>query len=416
LKLKPRLGTRASEAGVVLAGNVLARGLGFLFPIVLATAIAKQDFGTVYFFIITGFFVSELVLTGFPTATTRFIAAEGPQGPWLSSAIVGGLPLLLVSVTAGEALAVLADAPSGLMWMVVCGLTIDAYYFGLLRGYKRFGLLATYRVTANLAQLGLLVGAIFAGVESIPVVVAIYSGVYLIPIAAIELFDGPLRRALRGAVRPDRERVRQLTRFALPALVTGTAYAGITHTDVLFVRLLAPDVLADYAAARSLAQPVLLVPFAIGIVMLPAVASAGDRARWRMLGRALTVATLVGAGSVAAYLLAGEAVVDLVLPDKYHRTAETLPVLAGALALFGVYSMLSQFWLGIGRPGPPAVAITVGALVAIGLQFVLTPEHGTIGAASACACGAACALVGLGTLTARMRLRERANPALAGAT
>jgi O-antigen/teichoic acid export membrane protein len=414
-RLAPRLGNLWSEAGVVLAGNVLARGLGFLFPIVLARAIAKDDFGTVYFFIMTGFFVSELVLTGFPTAATRFMAAEGTEGPWLSSAIVGGLPLLAVSVAAGEALAALAHAPSGLMWMVVCGLTIDAYYFGLLRGYRRFKLLATYRVSANLAQLVLLVGAIVAGLDSIAVVVAIYSFVYLVPIVVIEPFARPLWHALHGALRPDRERVRRLTRFALPALVTGTAYAGIIHTDILFVRLLAPDVLSDYAAGRSLAQPVLLVPFAVGIVMLPAVASAGERERWRLLGRALSVAIVFGALSVVVYATAGKAVVDLILPASYHRTAGTLPVLATALALFGVYSMLSQFWLGIGRPGPPALAIAAGALVAIGLQFVLTTAHGAIGAASACACGAAFALVLLGTATVRLRARGTVAPTHAGA-
>ena len=36
--MRRRLGSLWSEAGVVLAGNVLARGLGFLFPLVLARA------------------------------------------------------------------------------------------------------------------------------------------------------------------------------------------------------------------------------------------------------------------------------------------------------------------------------------------------------------------------------------------
>jgi O-antigen/teichoic acid export membrane protein len=410
--MRRRLGGMWSEAGVVLAGNVLARALGFLFPIVLARAVTKDDFGTVYFFIGTGFFVSELVLSGFPTAMTRYLAADGERGPWLSSALAGGVPLLLVSIAAGEALAALAGAPPGLMWMVVCGLTLDAYYFGLLRGLRRFKLLASYRVSANLTQIVLLLVAIAADVDSTAAAVAIYSFVYLIPIAVIEAWKGPLRRALRGGLRPQRSRIRVLARFALPALVSGTAYAALTHADLLFVGLLADSALPDYAAARSLAQPLMLVPYAIAIVMLPAVASAPDRERWGMLRRALGATVVVGGVAFGAYVVAASALVEAIMPAAYDRAAESLPVLAGALALMGVYTVLSQWWLGIGRAATPAAALSFGALVAIGLQFVLTPAHGAVGAAVAGACGVACALGVLGLATARTRARGRDKPAL----
>lgn len=411
--MRGRPGGVWSEAGVVLAGNVLARGLGFLFPIVLARAVTKDDFGTVYFFIGTGFFVSELVLTGFPTAMTRYLAAGGERGPWLSSALAGGIPLLVVSIAAGEALAALAGAPPGLMWMVVCGLTLDAYYFGLLRGLRRFKLLASYRVSANLAQIVLLLAAIAAGVDSTAAAVAIYSFVYLIPIAVIEAWKAPLRRALRAGLRPQRSRVRTLARFALPALVSGMAYAALTHADLLFVGLLAESALPDYAAARSLAQPLMLVPYAIAIVMLPAVASAAERERWGMLARALGATVVVGGVAFGAYVAAASTLVEAIMPGSYARAAESLPVLAGALALMGVYTVLSQWWLGIGRAGTPAAALSFGAFVAIGLQFVLTPAHGAEGAAAAGACGVACALGALGVATARTRARDRDKPALA---
>ena len=413
--LSARVGSLWSEAGVVFSGNVVARGLGFLFPIVLAHALAKDDFGTVYFFIGTGFFVGELVLAGFPTAMTRFIAAEGSRQAWLSSALAGGLPLLLVSVVLGELVAAAADAPRGLMWMVICGLTIDAYYFALLRGLRSFKLLAGYRVSANLAQLALLLAAIAAGLDSTATAVAIYSFVYLVPIAVIEVLRSPIRRTLRGAVRPDRPHLRRLARFALPALVSGCAYAALVQGDVLFVKLLAPEDLADYAAARSLAQPMLLVPYAIAIVMLPAVASAGEGRRWGMLARALRVTALIGALLTGAYFAGASLLVRLVLPADFTETADILPLLAAGLAGIGLCSVLAQWWMGIGRPGPPALALTVGAAVAIGLQYLLTPAHGGVGAAAAVAGGIGAALLTLGAATARGRLLERQGEPVASA-
>ncbi len=400
-----RFGSLWSEAGVVLAGNVLARALGFLFPLVLARVIAKDDFGTVYFFIGTGYFVGEL--TGFPTAMTRFIAAEGPSGAWLSSALTGGAPLIALSLVIGELLSNTADAPPGQMSMVIVGLTLDAYYFGLLRGLKRYKLLASYRVSANLAQILLLVGAILLGIKSPMVAIAIYSFVYIVPIAAIELLRHPLHDALRGTLRPDRDRVWRLTKFALPAFLSGTAAAGLTQADLLFVRLLAPDALPDYAAARSLVQPVMLAPYAIAIVMLPAVASAVERERWRLLARALGVTTLLGVLSVGVYLVAGTWMVDTILPASYGDATNALVLLAAGLSGMGVYSVLSQWWMGMGRPGPPAIALTLGALVAIGLQYALTPDHGAVGAAVSLIGGVAFALVALGAATLRVRARSR---------
>ena len=68
------------------------------------------------------------------------------RASWVSSALVAGLPLAGVSLLAGAALALAADAPPGLMALMVAGLSLDAYYFGLLRGLRRFGMLAAYRV------------------------------------------------------------------------------------------------------------------------------------------------------------------------------------------------------------------------------------------------------------------------------
>ena len=65
--------------------------------------VSRDDFALVYLFITTGFFVGELVLAGFPTSLTRYLAAPGAsdRGSWFLSGLVAGLPLLLLSLGAG---------------------------------------------------------------------------------------------------------------------------------------------------------------------------------------------------------------------------------------------------------------------------------------------------------------------------
>ena len=174
---------------------------------------------------------------------------------------------------------------------MIVGLTIDAYYFSALRGLGRFSLLVGYRIGANLAQILALIVAWWLGVASVPLAVGIYALTYLIPIALIEVRPGPVRAILGGVARPRRSLMGPLTRFAIPALVSGTAYAAILGLDVYWVRILAPDHLADYSAARALAMPMSLVPFAIGVVLLPRVAATDTARRWRLLRQAMLATT-----------------------------------------------------------------------------------------------------------------------------
>jgi O-antigen/teichoic acid export membrane protein len=398
-----------SSVTLVLVGEAFTRALGFLFPLVLAHGLSKADFALVYFFINTGFFVAEPVLTGYPTALIHFVALHHrARAAWLTSALLGGIPLLLLSITVGELMAKSADAPPVLMSVVVVGLTIDAYYYSALQGLRRFPLLPTYRGSANLTQLLLLLAAIESGMVSVPLAVGIYSLVYLVPIIVLEARFGLVRNLLRHEdARPTYDHAKSLTRFAIPALVAGTAYAAVFSLDSFFVRLFAPNALADYAAAKTLLQPMGLIPFAIGIVLFPQVSAAPPDRRWRLLVRGLRVVAAVEAVAICAYLLLAPMAVGLFFPPSFHAAATPLRLLAPAAALMGCYHILSQWWLGNGRPLVPATSLTVGALACIGCHVLLTSRYGAIGAALSTICGIGIATVILGTTTGRLAVRRR---------
>ena len=385
---------------VVFVGNVVARGLGFLFPLVLARVTEREEFALVYFYVNTGYFVGELVLAGYPTALTRHLAAPGglARGTWVSAALVGGIPMLAGSFVVALIVAGSADASPLLLGLVVVGLSIDAYYFAALRGIARYGLLVGYRIAANLAQILLLLLAAALGIASIELAVAIYALVYLVPIVLIEASLAPIR-SLFPAGATVRGPLRSLTRFAVPALVSGTAYAAIQGLDVFFVRLLAAPGLPDYAGARALAAPMSLVSFAIGVVLLPEVAASDPATRIRLLARALLVAVALGVVAVAGYVVAGPAVTALVYPASFRGIPAILPWLAAAMGVTGTYSVLSQWWMGTGRPWPPAAALTVGAIVAVVAHWTLDPLVGAVGGAWSMAIGGLTAFALLGALT-----------------
>jgi O-antigen/teichoic acid export membrane protein len=402
-----------SSATLVLVGQAVTRALGFLFPLVLAHGVSKLDFALVYFFISTGFFVAEPVLTGYPTALVHFIALHRrSRAAWVTSALLGGIPLVVLSITVGEIMAKSADAPPVLMSIVVIGLTIDAYYFAVLQGLRRFPLLPIYRGSANLIQLLLLLAAIEAGLVSVAVAVAIYSLVYLVPITVLEIRLGVIRNLfLHEEVRPTYAQTKSLTKFAIPALIAGTAYAAVFNLDSYFVQLFAPNALADYGAAKTLLQPMGLIPFAIGIVLFPQVSAAPPDQRWQLLGRGLRVVAAVEGVAICVYLLLASVAVNFVFPPSYQAAATSLRLLAPAAAMMGCYHILSQWWLGNGRPLVPATSLSVGALVCIGCHIVMTSRYGAAGAALSNTCGIAIASVILGTITGRAAFRRRREAA-----
>jgi O-antigen/teichoic acid export membrane protein len=142
-----------------------------------------------------------------------------------------------------------------------------------------------------------------------------------------------------------------------------------------------------------------LVPFAIGVVLLPRVAAADPGSRGGLLARALTIGIGLNALAVVGYVALGPLVSSIVYPASFTGIPEVLPWLAVAMGVTGAYSILSQWWMGTGRPIPPAVALSIGAAAAVMAHLVFDPTFGSIGAAWAMGLGSAIALGVLGTAT-----------------
>jgi O-antigen/teichoic acid export membrane protein len=398
------IASAARSSAIVFVGNLVARGLGFLFPVVIARSLDRADFAVAYFVISAGFAIGELVLAGYPIALTRYLAAGRAEGGTLVTATLAGLPLLALSLLVGELIAMASGIPAGLLSVVIIGLSIDAYYFATLRGLRRFGLLVGYRILASADKISLVLAATLLGLASLTTVVLIYAGVYLIAIVVVETIARPGTTLLATGVSVSRAHLNQLTRYAGLTLVSGTAYAALLGLDVLFVQLFAPAQVADYGAARALAMPMTLASFAVGIVLMPHVAGSAPAEQRILLWRAAAVTFAFALAGVLGYVVAAPIVVPIVFPATYAGAVSILPPLAAAIGILGIYSIMTQWWLGIGRPAVPALALIGGAAVATGAHLLVTARFGGTGAAASMGIGGVTAIGLLGVPTIR-RLR-----------
>ncbi len=116
-----------------------------------------------------------------------------------------------------------------------------------------------------------------------------------------------------------------------------------------------------------------------------------------------------------AYFLIGPTLVERILPPSYAAAVEPLSVLVPSVAVIGVYSILSGWLLGIGRPWTAALCLATGATVTIIGHTLLTSEYGAVGAGVAMGIGATTALL-LASLASWRILRSGNPPSVAGAS
>jgi O-antigen/teichoic acid export membrane protein len=406
-RLKRPVRTATAVVGLTLVG----RALGFLFPVLILREFDTQAAGLAYFLINTAYFVVQPISGGPAIAMIRPIAASGSepeQAQWFHAATITVFPAVLISVLIGVLLCLTSAAPVPPMLILIAGLTTDAMYFQLLTAHRRYVEAATYRLVANVAQLLALLAMLFVGLHSVIGAVIIFSSSYLAGIFFTEIVRPTLLSVLRLKAKATRSQRRILLITAIPTSLTGLAYSGLTGLDTYIVRLIHPDVVATYGAAKALTAPVLLVSLALTTMIQPEIArrSKGDAALARH--RLIRVASLGVVGAVAAsWALAGFAI-TVIYGARYPEATMALRWLATGTAILGFTTLLQSWCWARAQYLVPLVSLGCGAAVALIADLLLVPSLKATGGGVAMSLGSATSAV-LIVLLSRPTQRDAGN-------
>lgn len=206
-----------------------------------------------------------------------------------------------------------------------------------------------------------------------------------------------LRRGFWPIRRPDGESsedLRVIGRLALPLLL-GVAFSQVSElADNFFASGLEEGAVAARSYARRIADlPVLLIPYALGIVAFPHMASLASRGQssqlFKFLGRATrALAALFSYLAVATVLLA-EPIVALLLQrgafDAADRalTAAPLALYGVGLVTFAVEVLVVNTFFSLGDTRRPVLWGICGVVLNIALTAVLIGPLGVSGVAAA---------------------------------
>lgn len=384
------------------AATLFDRLLGFLLLPVLTRAISPADFGLWTQTAVAAGMLVPVVLFGLPTAIVNFFSGEGAdrRGALLRLA---ALPLGLGAVTAAvlwvaatwASRLVYGDAAhAALVTMLIGLLCADAaaeYALAGLRAARRIGAIALAMAARSVLRYAAVLWLVRDGHAPLTAWFADYVlAQAALAAALVGLAAFGLPRAAPGAAARPAPSLRAVLGFSAPLVLLAMFTAANAFIDrFVLVHLLGLDAVAVYAASASLAAIPAAFYSVLGYTLFPTLARAWQDGRRDalapLLGRAVEVFLFLCLPVAAFVAAAGTGVLPLLSTADYRPPAAVFVLLGLSVAAFGVYQIVLYPLLLDGR-SPQVLGLTLGAAATnLGLNLMLAPALGLVGAAAAAA-------------------------------
>jgi len=286
--------------------------------------------------------------------------------PWLAAQLLNSAsPAAVSAVRLAAVLALLQDlAVPGLAW---------------LRAENHPALFSLLSVGNLLVTAGaniVLVGALGMGVSGSLIATGVGSALVIACTLPLIL--------VRAGLRLQLEMARALVAFGAPHALNVIAGWVLQLSDrYLLEHFASLTQVAGYSVAYSLGgilSAIIISPFSLAwwVLMYPIAQRHDARRLFRLIFRWFSIVLLFATFGLS---LGGISVLDLFFPVSYHADAPIIPLVALATMFNGVFLVVS---LGVSLRGKTWLAslyFVVSALINVGLNLLLIPHYGALGAA-----------------------------------
>lgn len=374
---------------------VVALGIG---TIVVARTGGAADVGVLALLRVIPGLVGVLAACGLPGAMGYFLAGPQRAEPAL-------WPTILVVLGAGMAVGVAAwfvlmpvihhvvMGTTTTLVMVLAGVSVatqlpvavgkaslqgldDQHGANIVTGAEEAAFLPAFAVVYLLGLRGPL----------LLVVVLIVADVVVAAGAWVRLGRQVHRRGMRLGGRPDRELGRQILSFGIRGQVGGVVGLLNLRLDFLILGALAgPGPLGVYAVASKFAELVKVPALAVTWVSYPRIARRGPLSSARAVRHQLPWLLALGVVGAAVVAVAAGPLLPASYGSEFAESVLPAVVIVVGLAASPAGGLASGYLLGTSRPGTNSVVQGVGLVLTLGLDILLIPSFGILGAAVASA-------------------------------
>jgi O-antigen/teichoic acid export membrane protein len=380
-----------ARSSAILFGSSLVGNAGyFVSVLMLARTLGASGRGSIAFVIVTCLIVARVVSLGLGEATTVF-AAQRPaeRGRLLANMVLftAATGALGAAATVGLLVAAEDARPEGIggielvaIALGIAGSAISVANWGFLQGAGRFPALSALTAISPWAY-AVLLAAIWAGP-------GLTIGAAALAWAAHAWFDALVGVAVSARKTPLR---RPSRRLAMDALGFGTrAWVGTlagflnARADQLLMAFIATEAaLGVYAVAVNASETLLYLSGALGLALLPRIASAGREERVATTLDAFRRLFLVILAGAAVAALIGPPLLPVLFGAEFSASREPfLLLLPGALG-YAALTVFTNALSGSSAPGRASVASFLALATGVALDLLLIPRYDASGAAAA---------------------------------
>jgi len=382
------------DSVIVGLGSTLSRVLGLLFSTILAHFLIPDDFGYVrYAVTLAG--ILTIAASNSPVSIARFLAANPndtkARDRYFTNGLVGFAIVLVISLLIAVPVLRLMHALDIGTISCVIGLAGFYCYLAIVRGLNSAWKMSLTYILNNVVLVVVLV-VVFElfKIRTTLAALVIYGLSNLAPLA-LEVFRPMTLRFHFNLI--SRKTLLELSRFAIPIVISSGAFAIWFGVDLLLVQNFSPHQSGSYAAAKTLAQVYIFVPTAITMVLMPRVAALDlEKSKRYVVGGAL-IALLISLIGFAIIYIYGPRIIAIAFGYRYIEAYIPLVVLSVGMCILSVYMVIEGFVIGRGRPKLTAQALLVAMTTTILSSFWLVSWLGAIGASLAFTIGAAFGLM-----------------------
>lgn len=394
-----RTGVAQGAAKTLLLKTVEA-GAAFLIAVVLARALGATEFGMYSLAMAWAGLLTVPALVGMENLSVRHTAAYSAQQRWShlrgllrrAFQIVTVISLSLTLVSGAAALAL--SGPQGVVLLVGLLMIPPAALMRIaqaaLRGLGHIGegFVPELAITPSVVLL-LIGGSVVAGLALTAlaaVTIHLVAGLLALAVAVVLLWrriPEPVRAAQSIYL------TREWLTAAMPLLFIGGMQTVIRQTDVIMVAaLIGVREAGIYAVATRGAQLISFVLYAVNAPLAPRFArlyALGDVAAMQRLATAgARVVLLITLPAAAAFIFAGDLFVGIFGPE-FLPAAPALAVLTVGQLVNAASGSVGSLLTMTGHERDAAFGFGLSAVLNIGLNLLLIPIWGPLGAAVATA-------------------------------
>ncbi len=386
---------------ILSSANLSVRVLGHIYRILMGRMLSSTyEFGLLNLALPIQYFILTVTSSGIAPSVAKFVAERrqkiesAGRSETISSALVY---FALIGFFLGSILYLLSPL-LGLYFFkdanVISPLRISslamgfgfavAVFTGTFQGYKRMEYMGGTLVAEQLLRIIFAFALVYLGLGVIGAILGSTLGFAAAVLVAYLFFR---RLGLRFS-NHSLKSFEEVFLFSLPVSATAIAAFVLATADIFLLGFyFSPIEVGIYSAASPTARLILAFTTALYASALPSVSelrakrSGGEIRKYALSAYKLAFAVLIPV--IAVSLLLSREIIALLFGPTYIAAAEPFRILVIGSALFGIFSINSGIFQGLGMPSIPLRILGFASILDIFLNATLIPRYQIQGAAYA---------------------------------